>query len=1215
MMKNCRPGNLSKILIPIFLIIFSLFLSLNISRAQEQKPVTSAAEIDYPPFCIVNEKGMADGFSVELMSAALAAMGREVSFKTGTWPEVKSRLEKGEIQALPLVGRTPERELLFDFTFPYMTLHGAIVVQKKTTDINNIQDLRGRSVAVLKGDNAQEFLLREERGIEILTTDSFSDALDGLSSGIYEAVVMQRLLAVYLIQEKGLKDLKIISRPVDGFSQDFCFAVQEGDRDTLALLNEGLALVMADGTYRDLHTKWFSAEEPPSDRKIIIGGDHNYPPYEYLDKEGNPAGYNVELTKALAGVMGLNIEIRLGPWQDIMKAFEEGRIDVMQGLFYTPERDQKFDFSQSHAVNHYVVVTRKGYDNPPSNIEQLRSKNIVVQHGDVMHQFLVNNGLESELTLVDSHEDMLKELSKGNFDCAVAARISAIFLMENLGLKNLELGHNPLATMEYCYAVGENRKSLLARFTEGLKTLENSGEYRRLHEKWLGIYDEPLPLIRALRYSAMVTVPVALLLLIFFLWSWILRRQVSARTAQLSALSSRYQAILSALPDIVMEVDTRNIYTWANPAGIEFFGDDVLGKNTSEFFLNQEKGYAAVKTVGNDSVINVESWERRRDGEKRLLSWWCRILKDQNNAVKGALLTARDITSQKETAEALKNSEIRYRAIFENSLDAILLTIPDGTILEANPAACRMLGRTADEITRIGRKGIVDMSDLRLKKGLEERDKNGKASGELTMIRADGTKFPVEVSSVIYQDENNTKKASMIARDITKRIQDQERIVHLNTLLRAIRDINKLIVHEKDRGRLIHETCSLLVKSRGYSSALVILTNSQKKPELWAAEGIASNLPELSKMLKQDKVPPCLEYAGKLKGVLHFDESSIQCAECPIFKCCSNLPRLCVSLIYDNTIVGYLAVALDAPVLVTKEESTLFKEMADDLAFAISSRLVEESRDRIQKEHESLRQQMTQIQRLESVGRLAGGVAHDYNNMLSVIMGNAEFALTRLGPDDPLREELNEILDAGNRSVNITRQLLAFARKQTVAPEIVDLNESVAGTLKMLRRLIGENIELSWNPGYDLWHIKIDPSQIDQILANLCVNARDAITNIGRISIETGNMTFDKAFCSQHAGAVPGDYVLISVSDNGSGMDKTTLEIIFEPFFTTKALGEGTGLGLSTVYGIVKQNNGYIDVYSEVGIGVCRLRKQKTANHCLIVEAKQYWSWKMIHPY
>jgi CheY-like chemotaxis protein len=205
--------------------------------------------------------------------------------------------------------------------------------------------------------------------------------------------------------------------------------------------------------------------------------------------------------------------------------------------------------------------------------------------------------------------------------------------------------------------------------------------------------------------------------------------------------------------------------------------------------------------------------------------------------------------------------------------------------------------------------------------------------------------------------------------------------------------------------------------------------------------------------------------------------------------------------------------------------------------------------------------------------------------MLSVIMGNAEFALTRLGPDDPLREELNEILDAGNRSVNITRQLLAFARKQPVAPEIVDLNESVAGTLKMLRRLIGENIELSWNPGYDLWHIKIDPSQIDQILAILCVNARDAITNIGRFSIETGNMTFDKAFCSQHAGAVPGDYVLISVSDNGSGMDKTTLEIIFEPFFTTKALGEGTGLGLSTVYGIVKQNNGYIDVYSEVGIG------------------------------
>ncbi len=229
--------------------------------------------------------------------------------------------------------------------------------------------------------------------------------------------------------------------------------------------------------------------------------------------------------------------------------------------------------------------------------------------------------------------------------------------------------------------------------------------------------------------------------------------------------------------------------------------------------------------------------------------------------------------------------------------------------------------------------------------------------------------------------------------------------------------------------------------------------------------------------------------------------------------------------------------------------------------------------------------QLRQALKMESVGQLAGGVAHDFNNMLGVILGHTDLAMNKMDPSHPSYDNLREIHGAVGRSAEITRQLLAFARKQTIVPKVLDLNLRVEKTLKMLQRLVGEDVELAWVPGNELWQIKIDPVQIDQILANLCINARDAITGIGRITVETGNNRLDKEYCLSHAGSVPGEYVSISVSDNGQGMDKEAISHIFEPFYTTKKVGKGTGLGLATVYGAVKQNNGFIYVYSEPGHG------------------------------
>ena len=238
-----------------------------------------------------------------------------------------------------------------------------------------------------------------------------------------------------------------------------------------------------------------------------------------------------------------------------------------------------------------------------------------------------------------------------------------------------------------------------------------------------------------------------------------------------------------------------------------------------------------------------------------------------------------------------------------------------------------------------------------------------------------------------------------------------------------------------------------------------------------------------------------------------------------------------------------------------------------------------------EREREALQSQLHHAQKMESIGRLAGGVAHDLNNMLGVIIGNAELAIEEIEFSSSVHSSVQEIMKAANRSADLVRRLLAFARKQTISPRVLNINETVESMLKMLRQLIGEDIELVWNPGAEIRPVKVDPTQIDQILANLCVNARDAIVGVGTVTIETGNVSVDMAYCDAHPEAFPGEYVFVAVSDDGCGMRKEVIDKLFEPFFTTKEVGKGTGLGLATVYGIVKQNSGFIDVRSPEGRG------------------------------
>jgi nitrogen-specific signal transduction histidine kinase/ActR/RegA family two-component response regulator len=230
-------------------------------------------------------------------------------------------------------------------------------------------------------------------------------------------------------------------------------------------------------------------------------------------------------------------------------------------------------------------------------------------------------------------------------------------------------------------------------------------------------------------------------------------------------------------------------------------------------------------------------------------------------------------------------------------------------------------------------------------------------------------------------------------------------------------------------------------------------------------------------------------------------------------------------------------------------------------------------------------EQLRQAQKLEAIGHLAGGIAHDFNNILSVVIGYSALLLADMRPDEPLRSEIDEIHKAGLRAAELTQQLLAFSRRQVLELKVLNINQVVAANEKMLRRLLGSDIDLAVLPATGLWRVRADRGQLEQVILNLAVNARDAMPRGGKLTIETNNVALDEEYARAHHGVQAGQYAMIAVSDTGIGMDRETQARIFDPFFTTKGLGKGTGLGLATVFGIVKQTGGHIWVYSEPGAG------------------------------
>jgi PAS domain S-box-containing protein len=634
-------------------------------------------------------------------------------------------------------------------------------------------------------------------------------------------------------------------------------------------------------------------------------------------------------------------------------------------------------------------------------------------------------------------------------------------------------------------------------------------------------------------------------------------RRVRQHTAELEKanktlreIKARFEAVYNHHYQLTGLLDVEGRLLMGNRTALEFAGiqeQDVVGKRfweTPWWTHSQEAQLMLRDAIGRavkGESVRFESTHVSAAGEERDVDFCISPAFDDNGDVVYLVPEGYDITERKAAEQSLRGSEARYRATIEHAADAFFLLDAQGRIADVNQRACEHLDYTREELLSMC---VTDVERSLQEREFEDiwntlsanRDSDEPLTREGTHRRKDGSTLPVEVRVGLLTLDDEILLLALV-RDITERKQAEEELREREEMIRALVETSRDWIWSIDL-QGIHTYCNPAVEAiLGY------------RPDELVGK------PSLGLMHEEDR-----------KTV----ESMLQ--ECIADK--RGWTNLLIRWRAKDGAWRFLE-SNAVPMLDEKGELSGFRGVDRDIT----------ERKRAEEDREKLEDQLRQAQKMEAVGQLAGGVAHDFNNVLQAIVGYGGMAREEADPGSTIREELDEVMKAADHAATLVRQLLAFSRRQVLKLEVLDLNEVVEELAKMIRRVIGEHIALSIRSEPGLRTVHADRGQLEQILMNLCVNGRDAMPEGGTLTIGTEDVELDAAFCQQHAWAKPGNYVLLNVSDTGTGMDEETQRHIFEPFYTTKGEGKGTGLGLSTVYGIVRQHHGMINVHSELGVG------------------------------
>jgi PAS domain S-box-containing protein len=665
-----------------------------------------------------------------------------------------------------------------------------------------------------------------------------------------------------------------------------------------------------------------------------------------------------------------------------------------------------------------------------------------------------------------------------------------------------------------------------------------------------------------------------------------------------------YRRLFETAKDGILILDAKTgQITDVNPFLINLLGysrDDFIGTPLWEIgpFKNIKECKLAFLELQKKECIRYDSLPlETKDGRSIAVEFVSNVY-GLSGGTRVIQCNIRDIRERRRAEEVLRESEERYRLLVEGAKDhAIFLLDPLGRVVSWNTGAQRMKGYTEQEI--IGRNISCFYTPEDVERGepeqfLKAAAENGLAAVEGWRVRKDGSRFWAEVvSNTLRNDSGRVRGFSTVTRDITERKLAATEISRLNRALRVLSAVNQALNKTPEEAILLQKAVDIFVNVGGYPLAWIATAanDPEHSVKTAAVAGKASEyLSEVVFSWNENDVRGCGPTGVALREGLgtviqDYSSSAIITPWAAAAKKHGISSNLTVPLLVQGHPVAALMVYAAENDAFGEQEIRLIREVAENLQAGIAA-----IRDHLEVETERERrrqveEQLRQAQKLEAVGQLAGGIAHDFNNLLMVIM--AETEMLSIGLEGTAAKRAESVMNSAGRAAKLTGQLLAFSRKQPVQPTVTSMNQLVASVSDMLRRLVREDIDVHVALQNEPWPVKADRSQFGQVIMNLVVNARDAMPNGGRLTIETGNAEIREEYAATHPLVPCGNYAMLAVTDTGMGMSAEVQARLFEPFFTTKEQGKGTGLGLSMVYGIVKQAGGFIWVYSELGKGTC----------------------------
>ncbi|MFH1690017.1 MAG: transporter substrate-binding domain-containing protein [Candidatus Eisenbacteria bacterium] len=1226
MTKQCVP----------FLVVVGVLCAAFIHAADAHErdgPLVIGTELDHPPYSFLDENGEAAGFNVDLTRAIAVAMELDVEVRIGPLREMLQALERGEIDAIAGMFYSPERDKLMDFSPPFATIHHATFIRSGSPTIETEDDLRGKDIIVMRGDIMHDYVLEHRLSDSPVLVDTPGEALQQLASGKHDCALVARLQGLHQVRVLELSNIEVVGPALH--QSDYSYAVIDGDAELLGHLSEGLAVVGETGTHKNIHDKWLGVLEPRGVPLSVAWRFIAYTAVPLLLLLASVVVWSRSLkrqvkrrTRALQ-----ESEQRLARINQVLAAVRK----VDQLITHEMDRDRLLDGACR------LLVETPGFAR--AWIALVEGSEVV---GPIFHAGFDRGFAPLEVHVRSGHLPNcgVRALGQGGVhvmentldqcnDCPMAPE-SADGTAMSVRLESASQAYGWLTLyIPPEYARNPEEQSLLAEvagdLASALRGIEDAGALSfatdivdsssavafvwENAEGWPVLYaSENAERIFGFAARDFVSGAVPYADVVHPDDMERVTREVTSSSADRTANTVAHTPYRIVTRDgNVRWVDDMTTIQRAKDGRVETYRGillDITGRRLAEealrrsqerylgVFESTSSGVAVYEAVddGEDFVFrDLNTRGEQIDGVARkdligkrvtevfpgvvqfgLLDVFRRVwrvgkpecypIKRYEDArIKGwrenyiyrlssgeIVAVYEDATNRKLSEQSLRESEERYRLLADNATDNIwIVRLSDMRVTYTSPAVKALLGYSPEEMLELEISDYVPAESMgavtaAVHEALGRWDPSGADAGavrvlELELLHKNGKRVWVEMSARLLVDDVGWPDRILgISRDIAERKQaDEER---------------KRLVHAQ--GKRIKELHCLNGLAKAIRRPESLENVLQITVELMST---AWQYPEISRAR--------ITYDGKEFVSEPFEEPSWRLSS----EFLAGDKRGIVDMFYLE----------EQP---EEDEGPFLKEERDllDSIARLLGEVAEGEQTRDEKAH--VEEQYRQGQRMESIGRLAGGIAHDLNNLLTPILGYGEMLQEKLGLGDVRREFVDEIIRAGLGARDLVQHLLAFSRKQTLEYKTLDLSDTVAGFEKLLRSSIREDIEIKTILSPDVKTIQADVGQIEQVIMNLAVNAQDATSGSGTLTIETSAADLREGCVAKHHDVTPGEYAILAVSDTGCGMDDETLKQVFEPFFSTKG-DKGTGLGLATVYGIVKQHGGHIWVCSEPGKG------------------------------